>query len=382
MKNLYEVLEVEETASIDEIKKSYRRLAKKYHPDLNPDDPESAEKFKEVTAAYEVLSNQEKRTMYDNYGTTDAQAGGGFGYDDIFSDLFGDIFGGMGFGGFSSNRAASNQKAGQDRMTYIDFDLKDTLTEQSVEIEYERVENCEKCHGTGAKSEDNVEVCKTCHGRGRVRQVKQTLFGQMQTDTVCPDCNGTGKVVKEKCEECAGSGRKSKKIKKTVKIPKGVTDGVVLNLGAHGDEGVNGGRRGNLYAEIHVRNPYGYEIQDTNLVKEYKISFSEAALGTRKKFETLDGEEEIVIPEGTQNGDYITISKKGLYKYNSNTRGDIYLVFKVVTPTNLSKRQKEILRELDEENELNDPPPFSGIREKFKNIYFKIKNVIRRMFAR
>lgn len=382
MKNLYEVLEVEETASIDEIKKSYRRLAKKYHPDLNPDDPESAEKFKEVTAAYEVLSNQEKRTMYDNYGTTDAQAGGGFGYDDIFSDLFGDIFGGMGFGGFSSNRAASNQKPGQDRMTYIDFDLKDTLTEQSVEIEYERVENCEKCHGTGAKSEDDVEVCKTCHGRGRVRQVKQTLFGQMQTDTVCPDCNGTGKVVKEKCEECAGSGRKSKKIKKTVKIPKGVTDGVVLNLGAHGDEGVNGGRRGNLYVEIHVRNPYGYEIQDTNLVKEYKISFSEAALGTRKKFETLDGEEEIVIPEGTQNGDYITISKKGLYKYNSNTRGDIYLVFKVVTPTNLSKRQKEILRELDEENELNDPPPFSGIREKFKNIYFKIKNVIRRMFAR
>ena len=214
MKNLYEVLEVEETASIDEIKKSYRRLAKKYHPDLNPDDPESAEKFKEVTAAYEVLSNQEKRTMYDNYGTTDAQAGGGFGYDDIFSDLFGDIFGGMGFGGFSSNRAASNQKPGQDRMTYIDFDLKDTLTEQSVEIEYERVENCEKCHGTGAKSEDDVEVCKTCHGRGRVRQVKQTLFGQMQTDTVCPDCNGTGKVVKEKCEECAGSGRKSKKIKK------------------------------------------------------------------------------------------------------------------------------------------------------------------------
>ncbi|MFR9278516.1 MAG: molecular chaperone DnaJ [Ezakiella coagulans] len=382
MKNLYEVLEVEETASIDEIKKSYRRLAKKYHPDLNPDDPESAEKFKEVTAAYEVLSNQEKRTMYDNYGTTDAQAGGGFGYDDIFSDLFGDIFGGMGFGGFSSNRAASNQKPGQDRMTYIDFDLKDTLTEQSVDIEYERVENCEKCHGTGAKSEDDVEVCKTCHGRGRVRQVKQTLFGQMQTDTVCPDCNGTGKVVKEKCEECAGSGRKSKKIKKTVKIPKGVTDGVVLNLGAHGDEGVNGGRRGNLYAEIHVSNPYGYEIQDTNLVKEYKISFSEAALGTRKKFETLDGEEEIVIPEGTQNGDYITISKKGLYKYNSNTRGDIYLVFKVVTPTNLSKRQKEILRELDEENELNDPPPFSGIREKFKNIYFKIKNVIRRMFAR
>ena len=382
MKNLYEVLEVEETASIDEIKKSYRRLAKKYHPDLHPDDPESAEKFKEVTAAYEVLSNQEKRTMYDNYGTTDAQAGGGFGYDDIFSDLFGDIFGGMGFGGFSSNRAASNQKPGQDRMTYIDFDLKDTLTEQSVEIEYERVENCEKCHGTGAKSEDDVEVCKTCHGRGRVRQVKQTLFGQMQTDTVCPDCNGTGKVVKEKCEECAGSGRKSKKIKKTVKIPKGVTDGVVLNLGAHGDEGVNGGRRGNLYAEIHVSNPYGYEIQDTNLVKEYKISFSEAALGTRKKFETLDGEEEIVIPEGTQNGDYITISKKGLYKYNSNTRGDIYLVFKVVTPTNLSKRQKEILRELDEENELNDPPPFSGIREKFKNIYFKIKNVIRRMFAR
>lgn len=320
--------------------------------------------------------------MYDNYGTTDAQAGGGFGYDDIFSDIFGDIFGGMGFGGFSSNRAASNQKPGQDRMVYIDFDLKETLTEQTVDIEYDRVEDCEKCHGTGAKSKDDVEVCKTCQGRGRVRQVKQTLFGQMQTDTVCPDCNGTGKVVKEKCEECGGSGRKSKKIKKSVKIPKGVTDGIVLNLGAYGDDGINGGRRGNLYAEIHVRNPYGYEIQDTNLVKEYKISFSEAALGTRKKFETLDGEEEIVIPEGTQNGDYITISKKGLYKYNSNTRGDMYLVFKVVTPTNLSKRQKEILRELDEDNELNDPPPFSGIRSKFKNIYFKIKNAIRRMFAR
>ncbi|MCI6610413.1 MAG: J domain-containing protein [Ezakiella sp.] len=379
MKDLYEILGVDKNATTDEIKKRYRVLAKKYHPDLNPDDPESAEKFKEVTAAYEVLSNDEKRAMYDNYGTADG-SGAGFNYEDIFSDLFGDAFSGFGFGGFGRANSKNAARKGADRVTYIDFDLVDTLKDNIVQIEYERTIKCKVCHGKGAEKDEDIITCPTCNGRGKVRQVYQTLLGQMQTDSTCPDCGGTGKQILHKCEHCNGTGRETIKEKMKITIPRGVKDGNVINLGEYGDEGTNGGRPGNLYAEVHVKNIYGYEIDGNNLVKDYNISFSEAALGSVKKFKTLDGEVDITIPDGTQNGEYVTIPNKGLFNFNSNKRGDIYLVFKVITPKNLTDRQKELLRELESDEDLNEPPPFSGIRRKINNIYYKIKNFFKRKF--
>ncbi|MCI5675755.1 MAG: J domain-containing protein [Ezakiella sp.] len=376
MRDLYEILEVNRDATQDEIKSNYRKLAKKYHPDLNGGDEEAQEKFKEISAAYEVLSDPEKRAMYDNYGSTDVNMGSNMGFEDIFGDIFGNFGFGDFFGG-SSRRARDNRVNGKDIRVDITINLSETLNDIKKEFSYNRVVKCDSCGGSGAKSEHDVKTCPTCKGSGRVRKVQQSLFGMVETETTCSTCGGKGQIIENPCEKCSGKGRVKIKETRKVTIKRGIKDANMLNLGPYGDEGLNGGTNGNLYLFVNVNNDILYEVRDNDLIKEYKITFPEAALGFKRDYETLDGVEEIVINPGTQNDHVIKIKNRGLYRYGSDARGDIYLVIKVVTPTNLSEKQKELLREFDENVELNEPPPLHGIKNKIKLFWSNMKNKIK-----
>lgn len=377
MRDLYEVLEVERTASQEEIKTSYRRLAKKYHPDLNDGDLDAQEKFKEVSAAYEVLGDESKRRMYDNYGTTDGSGGfSGGGFEDIFSDIFnnfGDFFG----GGFSYGRARSNAQDGNDARVDLTVKLSETLQDNEVSFTYNRIVNCDECEGSGAESTEDVEVCPECNGRGRVFSTRQTMFGMVQTEGECPRCHGKGKIIKNPCKKCKGNGRLKKKVDKTVTIKRGIQDGNIINVGPYGDEGVNGGRDGNLYLVVHVINDTNFEVDNYDVITEYDTTFVDAALGANKKIKNIDGEiETIEIPEGTQNDYVIKINGKGLYRYDSDYRGDMYIVIKVKTPTKLTDKQREILEEFyDDDND--EPRPVRRKGYKIKYWFSKIKNKIK-----
>lgn len=366
---MYEVLEVSRDATKDEIKASYRRLAKKYHPDLNGGDLESQEIFKEITAAYEVLGDEEKRQRYDRYGTTDFSGQGvTMDFEDIFGDIF-DIFtGGVGFRGARRSTASH----GEDRRVDIHLDLIDTLEDTEKTISYKRVVTCDYCDGSGAKHSDAIRTCGNCHGSGRVRTVRQTLFGTMQQESICPECHGKGKVVTDPCDRCDGHGRRVKEEERSITLKRGLKDGNILKLGPYGDEGTGGGSNGELYAVIHVNPHPGYSIEGNDLIYSYEISFPEAALGAEKVFETLDSKETIVIPEGTQHGDVIKISKKGLYQYNSHSRGDLFLICNVKTPTKLTKRQRELLMEFEGDDESTQPPPLRGLWAKIKTKWYTL----------
>lgn len=377
MRDLYEVLEVERTASQEEIKTSYRRLAKKYHPDLNDGDLEAQEKFKEVSAAYEVLGDESKRRMYDNYGTTDGSGGfSGGGFEDIFSDIFnnfGDFFG----DGFSYGRTRSNAQDGNDARVDITVKLSETLQDKEVSFTYNRIVNCDECDGSGAESSKDVEVCPECNGSGRVFSTRQTMFGMVQTEGECPKCHGKGKVIKNPCKKCKGNGRLKKKVEKTVTIKRGIQDGNIINVGPFGDEGINGGRDGNLYLVIHVINDTNFEIDNYDVITEYDTTFVDAALGANKKINNIDGEiETIEIPEGTQNDYVIKINSKGLYRYDSDYRGDMYIVIKVKTPTKLTDKQRELLEEFYVDDN-DEPRPARPRGYKLKYWFSKLKNKIK-----
>lgn len=376
MRDLYEVLEVERTASQEEIKISYRKLAKKYHPDLNGGDLEAQEKFKEISAAYEVLGDESKRRMYDNYGTTDGSGGfSGGGFEDIFSDIFnnfGDFFG----GGFSYGRARSNAQDGNDARVDITVKLSETLQDNEVSFTYNRIVNCDECDGSGAENPEDVDVCPECNGRGRVFSTRQTMFGMVQTEGECSRCHGKGKVIKNPCNKCKGNGRLKEKAEKTVTIKKGIQDGNIINVGPFGDEGINGGRDGNLYLVVHVINDTNFEIDGYDIITEYNVTFVDAALGANKKIKNIDGEFEVIeIPEGTQNDYVIKINNKGLYRYDSDYRGDMYVVIKVKTPTKLTDKQRELLEEFyDDDND--EPRPARPRGYKLKYWFSKLKNKI------
>ena len=341
-RDYYEILGVNRDASDDEIKKSYRKLAMKFHPDRNPDSKDTEEKFKEVKEAYEVLSDAQKRAAYDTHGHAGldpASAGAGFGgFADAFGDIFGEIFGGNGGG-----RQRSSVYRGADLRYNLEISLEEAARGTETRIRIPTVEQCETCHGSGAKPGTQPKTCSTCNGNGQVR-MQQGFFSVQQT---CPTCHGSGKVIDEPCSPCRGAGRIKKHKTLSVKIPSGVDEGDRIRLSGEGESGVNGGPTGDLYVVIHIREHQVFTRDQNDLHCEMPISFTVAALGGEIEIPTLDGAAKIRIPAETQSGKVFRLRGKGIKGVRSNAYGDLMCHVVVETPVNLTVRQKDLLQELE-----------------------------------
>ena len=345
-RDYYEILGVNKDANDDEIKKAYRKLAMKFHPDRNPDNPKAEEHFKEAKEAYEILSDASKRSAYDQYGHAgvDQQAGmggaGGFGggFADAFGDIFGDIFGG---GGGRGGR--SNVYRGADLRYNLEISLEEAARGTETKIRIPTMAECDSCHGSGAKPGTSVKTCSTCHGSGSV-QMRQGFFSVQQT---CPHCHGSGKVIANPCPSCQGAGRVKQYKTLAVKIPAGVDEGDRIRLSGEGEAGVNGGPPGDLYVVIQIRAHTVFQRDHNDLHCEMPISFTTAALGGEIEIPTLDGHAKIKIPAETQSGKVFRLRGKGIKGVRSNTHGDLLCHMVVETPVNLTERQKELLLELE-----------------------------------
>ncbi|MBQ8626291.1 MAG: molecular chaperone DnaJ [Agathobacter sp.] len=354
-RDYYEVLGVSKNADDAEIKKAFRNLAKKYHPDAHPGDAECEAKFKEAQEAYAVLSDAEKRRQYDQFGHAAFDgAGGAGGFDfsgmdmsDIFGDIFGDFFGG-GFGG-GSRRSNNGPRQGANVRMNVRVTFEEAIFGCEKEIEFSYKETCSTCGGNGAKPGTSPETCGKCGGKGKVVYSQQSLFGMMQNVATCPDCNGTGKVVKERCTDCYGSGYIVKKIRKKVEIPAGIDNGQCVRVREYGEPGINGGPRGDLLVEVVVSRSNLFERQDMNIFSNANISYAIAALGGDVRIKTVDGDIIYTVAAGTQTGTRIRLKGKGVPSVrNKEVRGDHYVTLVVATPTGLSKEAKEALRKFDE----------------------------------
>ena len=355
-RDYYEVLGVQKGASHDEIKKAYRKLAMKYHPDRNPDDKTAEEKFKEVGEAYEVLSDDEKRSRYDqfgftgvdpNYGAGQGGAGfggfGGFGDFGDFGDIFGSFFGGG--GGRASN--ANAPRRGENVMSRLELTFEEAAFGCEKEVGAMRIENCSSCNGTGS-ADGVIETCGTCRGSGQVRTTQNFMGMQMQSTAACPQCGGKGKTIKTPCTTCKGKGkvRRTQKIK--VKVPAGVDQGQSVRVRGEGCVGSNGGPNGDLLVEIYIKRHPIFTRRGMDVLCEVPITFTQAALGAEIQVPTLDGKMPYEIPEGTQTGTIFTIPGKGIPEVNNpRRRGNQRFTVVVETPTKLTKEQKELLRQLD-----------------------------------
>jgi molecular chaperone DnaJ len=348
-RDYYEVLGLNRDASEEEIKKAYRKLAMKWHPDRNPDNPKSEERFKEAKEAYEILSDSQKRTAYDQFGhagvdpTAAAAAGGagaGFGdFADAFGDIFSDIFGG--------GRARSSVYRGADLRYNLEISLEEAARGTETRIRIPAMEECGTCHGSGAKPGTSPTSCPTCHGHGQVR-MQQGFFSIQQT---CPRCHGSGKIVAAPCQTCGGAGRIKQHKTLSVRIPSGVDEGDRIRLSGEGEAGMNGGPPGDLYVVIHLK-PHPMFTRDHNdLHCEMPISFTTAALGGEIDIPTLDGHAKIKIPPGTQAGQMFRLRGKGIRGVRSSGHGDLICHASVETPVNLTPRQRELLLELEAINE-------------------------------
>jgi len=348
-RDYYKVLDLPRNASEADIKKAYRRLAMKFHPDRNPNDHEAEEHFKEAKEAYEVLSDSSKRAVYDQYGHQGVEAqrnasaaGAGFhgaeAFSDIFGDVFGDIFGGARRGG------ASQVFRGADLRYEIGLDLSEAVFGRTVEIDVNKFVECEVCHGSGAARGSNPVTCDTCSGTGQVR-VSQGFFTLQQT---CPHCRGSGRIVRNPCDTCLGQGRIRRSKKLSVKIPPGVDTGDRVRLAGEGEAGRNGGPPGDLYVEVQVREHPIFERDGVHLSCEVPISLTTAALGGSVEVPTLDGQVVLKIPAETQSGRVFRLRDKGVKSVRGNARGDLFCRVVVETPVNLSPEQRELLRQLDE----------------------------------
>ena len=352
-RDFYEVLGIDKGADDAAIKKAYRSMAKKYHPDLNPGDKNAEEKFKEVNEAYEVLSDPQKKAAYDRYGHAafDQTAGGGAGGFGGFGDFgdfgdIGDIFSSFFGGGGGSSSRRNGPVRGSDIRVRLNITFDEAAKGTKKTVTYPRVEECPECSATGATKGTSPEVCRKCNGTGTVRVQQRTMLGMMQTTTPCPDCGGKGKIIKDPCDNCRGKGyiRINKTIEVTV--PAGINDEQTLSVRSQGDAGRNGGSYGDLLVFVNVRPHPVFERRGYDLYCEIPISFPEAALGAEVSVPTLDENETYTVPEGTQTGTTFTLKGKGVQKLNSKNKGDLHFTVVVETPKGLNFEQRELLRKL------------------------------------
>ena len=370
MRDPYEVLGVERTATSVEIKREYRKLAKKYHPDLNPDNEEAEQKFKEANLAYEILSDPDKKQKYDTYGAAafenggagfNGGFGGGFGgFGDIFGDLFGDIFS----QGYGANRKRPSK--GADIQQVVNLTFQEAAFGTSKEIQVRREEECHVCHGSKAEEGSESHTCSTCHGQGVVNEVSRTPFGTMSRTVTCSKCHGTGEIIDKPCKNCKGTGKEYKSEKIKIDIPSGVEDNNVIRLSGKGHVGENGGPNGDLYVILRVAKHEIFKRDGLDIYYEMPISFPTAALGGKIDVATLRKSVEFEIPAGTQTGEKFTLKNEGIEDKRTGRTGNLYFYVKVVTPTKLSKEQKEALKAYAEASG-------SEVREE-KSFFDKVKD--------
>lgn len=386
-RDYYEVLGVSRSASDAEIKKAYRALAKKYHPDMNPGDKEAEKKFKEASEAYAVLSDAEKRRQYDQFGHAAFEGGaggaGGFGGFDFngadFSDIFGDIFGDL-FGGGARRGRSNGPMKGANIRKSIRITFEEAVFGCEKELDLVLKDPCGSCQGTGAKPGTSPETCPKCGGKGQVVYTSQSFFGTVQNVQTCPNCNGSGKIIKEKCPDCAGTGYTSSRKKIKVTIPSGIDNGQSVRIRDKGEPGINGGPRGDLLVEINVSRHPIFQRQDVHIFSTVPISFAQAALGGDVKIPTVDGDVIYTVKPGTKTDTKVRLKGKGVPSLrNSQVRGDHYVTLVIQTPEHLSAEAKEALRRFDEltGNTLhqNDPEPEKTEKKKKKGFMDKMKEV-------
>lgn len=387
MSDYYKTLGVERQATQEEIKKAYRKLAVKYHPDKNPDNKDAESQFKEISEAYEVLSDSQKRSAYDRYGKEGMQgfgaggAGGGAGFssmedalrtfmgafdgggDSIFDNLFG--FGGQG----GSQRQQTSARAGASKKVAINISFEEAAKGVEKELLITKYDNCKSCSGSGAKSPSSIKTCTHCDGNGQVFQSR----GFFSMSSTCSACHGNGQVITDPCKECHGQGRIKHKQKVKTTIPAGIDSGMTLKMHGHGDAGESGARAGDLYVEVRVKKHDIFERHGDDVIIDLPVSFHEAALGCKKEIPTpLSGNVRISIPEGTQTGKTLRVKKEGLPNVHGQTKGDLLIHILVETPSNLSSKQKELFKELGSlETDKNLPKKHSFL-EKIKVFFSKI----------
>ena len=381
-RDYYEVLGVNKGATDDEIKKAYRKLARKYHPDLNKDNPEAAEKFKEIGEAYEILSDKDKRARYDQFGFAGVDPnygagqgggfGGGFGFEDVdLGDIFGSFFGGgFGGGGSRTNRANAPRQGESIRRTVM-LSFEEAAFGCEKEIEIDRVEQCTECGGTGAEKGYTPETCSNCHGTGTVKQTQRTPFGAFSSTGPCPNCHGTGKIIKKPCKKCRGTGQERRTRKLSVKIPAGIDDGQSVALRGQGGAGVNGGPAGDVIVTVSIRPHPLFQRDGYDVWCEVPISYAQACLGDKLIVPTIDGKVEYTMPAGTQPGTVFRMRGKGIQAVNGRGRGDQFVKVTLEVPKNLSDHQKDLLRKLEDSDTAQNHPQRKSFRDKMKDLFGK-----------
>ncbi len=377
-RDYYEILEVTKTSTAEEIKKAYRKVAMKYHPDRNPGDKEAEEKFKEAAEAYEVLSDADKRARYDRFGHQAFSGAGGFrgagnvNMEDIFSQ-FGDIFGDDVFGSFfGGNRASSRRGAGvrgSNLRIKLKLNYEEIASGTTKTIKVKKYVSCTTCHGSGAKDKNSLQTCSTCGGNGQVRKVTNTFLGQMQTVTTCPTCNGDGKTITAKCTTCKGEGRVYGEEMVKVQIPAGVQEGMQLSMSGKGNAGERGGAAGDLIILIEEEQHKELQRDGLNVIYDLYITFTDAVFGTNLEVPTIDGRAKIKIPAGTQSGKIFRLKGKGFPDVNSYSKGDQLIHVNVWTPQHLTKEEKEMLEQLSKSTNFQPNPDKNE-----KNFFDKVKD--------
>ena len=373
--DFYALLGVARGASADEIKKAYRKKARELHPDANPDDPEAEAQFKEVSRAYEVLSDPEKRARYDQFGEAGvgSAAGGGDpfgmgGFGDIFDAFFG---GGSPFGGGS--RGPSGPPRGRDVETVADISFEQAVFGCTTEVRVHTAVMCDECTGTGARAGTSPKPCAECRGTGQVRRVRQSMLGQMVTTSACGRCSGMGMVIESPCGTCRGDGRREREMTYTVDVPAGIADGQTLRLGAKGAVGPRGGMPGDLYVHLRVADHPTYQRDGDDLVTDVVVSIAQAALGTELTLATLDGDEVLVVPAGVQFGKEFVLKGRGVPRLaaagRGRGRGDLRARIVVETPTKLNDTERELLRKLAVERGEHVSDSDSGLFQKIKSAF-------------
>lgn len=376
-RDYYEVLGIDKSASSDEIKKAFKKLAKQYHPDLNPGDANAEQMFKDVNEAYSVLSDPDKKAKYDQFGhagVDPSYGGGAGGYSNVdFSDFgdLGDIFGsffGGGVGGGSSRR--SNVIPGEDISTTVEIDFKDAVFGCTRKVSFVRNATCPDCNGSGAAAGTEPKVCSGCKGTGRVRTTTQTMFGAMQTERTCSVCGGSGKVITSPCKSCSGSGRKRTPSEEEVKIPAGINSNQIICIRGKGSAGKNGGLSGSLNVKVSVKPHPLFERRDFDLYIDIPITFVQACLGCTIDIPTIDGDPiKYKLPEGLQSHSQFNFKGKGVPVLNGKGRGDMIVKIIVETPKNLTSKQKELLSQFDENNSSKSYEKSNGFWSKVKSVF-------------